>query len=171
MRRLYFLVPTVESASQIVDELLLARVEERHIHIAAKDHHALVQAHLPEATLLQESDFVPALERGLAVGGATGLLAGIVAVTLPPAGLILGGGAILGISLAGAGVGAWISGMIGVSVPNSQLAQFEDAVEAGELLMIIDVPKPRVDEITDLVKKHHPEAEIEGTEPTVPAFP
>jgi hypothetical protein len=47
MRRLYFLVPEVETAKTIVDELLLARIEERHIHIVAKDHHALEQAHLP----------------------------------------------------------------------------------------------------------------------------
>jgi len=171
MRRLYFLVPTVESASQIVDELLLARIEERHIHIAAKDHHALEEANLPEANLLQESDFIPALERGLAVGGATGLLAGIVAVSFPPAGLLLGGGAILGMSLAGAGVGAWVSSMIGSDVPNSQFKGFEQAIADGQLLMIIDVPKARVETITDLVKKHHPEAEVEGTEPTVPAFP
>jgi len=171
MRRLYFLVPTVESASQIVDELLLARIEERHIHIAAKDHHALEEANLPEANLLQESDFIPALERGLAVGGATGLLAGIVAVSFPPAGLLLGGGAILGMSLAGAGGGAWGSSMIGSDVPNSQLKGFEQAIADGQLLMIIDVPKARVETITDLVKKHHPEAEVEGTEPTVPAFP
>jgi hypothetical protein len=171
MRRLYFLVPTVESASQIVDELLLARIDERHIHIAAKDHHALEEANLPEANLLQESDFIPALERGLAVGGATGLLAGIVAVSFPPAGLLLGGGAILGMSLAGAGVGAWVSSMIGSDVPNSQLKEFEQAIAGGQLLMMIDVPKAQVEGITDLVKKHHPEAEIEGTEPTVPAFP
>ena len=40
MRRLYFLIPTVDSAKTIVDELLLARVEQRHMHIAAADHHA-----------------------------------------------------------------------------------------------------------------------------------
>ena len=171
MRRLYFLVPTIDSATQIVDELLLARIEERHIHIAAKDHHALEEKNLPEANLLQESDFVPALERGLAVGGATGLFAGIVAVSFPPAGLILGGGAILALSLAGAGVGAWISSMIGSDVPNSQLKEFQASIDAGQLLFMIDVPKVRVDEISELVKKHHPEAEIEGTEPTVPAFP
>lgn len=171
MRRLYFLVPSIESASQIVDELLLARVEERHIHIVAKEGTPLEQAHLPEATLLERTDFIPALERGVAVGGATGLLAGIAAVTFPPAGLILGGGAILGISLAGAGVGAWLSSMIGVSAPNTRISEFEKAVEEGDLLMIIDVPKARVEDITDLVKKHHPEAEVEGTEPTVPAFP
>ncbi|MCW8962825.1 MAG: DUF1269 domain-containing protein [Gammaproteobacteria bacterium] len=171
MRRLYFLVPTVESASQIVDELLLARVDERHLHIAAKDHHPLHDANLPEANLLQESDFIPAVEKGLAVGGGTGILAGLVAMTFPPAGLILGGGAILGMGVVGAGFGAWVSGMIGISIENSQLKAFEKAIEAGELLLMIDVPKNRVDEITDLVKKHHPEAEVEGTEPTIPAFP
>ena len=37
--------------------------------------------------------------------------------------------------------------------------------------MMLDVPKTRVDEISELIKKHHPEAEIEGTEPVIPAFP
>lgn len=171
MRRLYFLIPTVDSAKTIVDELLLARIEARHIHIAAADHHALVEANLPEASLLQESDFIPAVERGLAVGGATGVLAGVAAVALPGVGLALGGGAILGIGLAGAGVGAWISGMIGISIPSSRLKEFENAIEQGNLLMMVDVPKPRVDEITELVRKHHPEAHVEGTEPVIPAFP
>ena len=171
MRRLYFLVPTIESATQIVDELLLARVEARHLHIAAKDHHALHDANLPEANLLQESDFVPAVEKGIAVGGATGVVAGLVAITFPPAGLVLGGGAMLGMGVIGAGFGAWVSGMIGISAENSQIQDFHDAIEAGELLLMIDIPKDRVDEITELVKKHHPEAEVEGTEPTIPAFP
>ena len=171
MRRLYFLIPDTTSAKVIVDELLLARIEARHIHIAAADHHALLEANLPEASLLQESDFIPAVERGLAIGGATGVLAGIAAVVIPGAGLALGGGAILGIGLAGAGLGAWVSGMIGVSVPSSRLTDFEKAVEQGNLLMMVDVPKPRVDEITGLVRKHHPEAHIEGTEPVIPAFP
>ena len=171
MRRLYFLIPTVDSAKTIVDELLLARVEQRHMHIAAADHHALMEANLPEANLLQESDFVPAVERGLAIGGATGILAGIAAVALPGVGLALGGGAILGIGLAGAGVGAWLSSMIGISAPSSRLTEFEEAIKNGSLLMMVDVPKPRVDEITDLIKRHHPEAEIEGTEPVIPAFP
>jgi hypothetical protein len=171
MRRLYFLIPTVDSAKTIVDELLLARIEARHIHIAAADHHPLQEANLPEANLLQESDFIPAVERGLAIGGATGILAGIAAVTIPGVGLALGGGAILGIGLAGAGAGAWISSMIGISAPSSRLKEFEKAIEKGELLMMVDVPKARVDEIAKLVKQHHPEAEIEGTEPVIPAFP
>jgi hypothetical protein len=165
------MVPDVESAKSIVDELLLARIEERRIHIAAKDHHELQKAHLPEANLLQETDFIPAVERGLAVGGATGILGGLVAITFPPAGIILGGGAMLGLGLLGAGFGAWVSSMIGINIENSQLKEFEDAINEGHLLLMVDVPVKRLEEITDLVKKHHPEAEINGTEPTMPVFP
>lgn len=170
MRRLYFLVPDIETTKTIVDELLLARIEERHIHVIAKE--GVPLENLPEATFLQKTDFVPALERGLAVGGATGVLAGLVAITFPPAGLVLGGGALLlSTALAGAGVGAWLSSMMGAGLSNSRLKAFQDAIQKGELLMIVDVPKGRVEDIEELVKEHHPEAEVEGTEPTVPPFP
>ncbi len=169
MRRIYFLVPDLESANKVTDELLLARIEERHIHVIAKEGTKL--GDLPEASLLQTSDVIPALERGLAVGGVTGILAGVAAVTFPPAGMVLGGGAILATALAGTGIGAWISSMIGVDVKNSQIVQFEEAMQRGEILFLVDVPKKRVEEIEEMVKQHHPDADIEGTEPHIPAFP
>lgn len=171
MRRLYFLVPDTDVASSIVEDLLLARIPEKHIHIIAKDKHVLEEKELPSAGLMQESDVVPAIEKGVGVGGVTGLLAGIVAVTFPPAGLALGGGAILATTLAGAGFGAAVAPMIGISAPNTQLKEFEDAIERGELLFLVDVEKDRTEEISDLIRKHHEEAKIEGTEPTKPAFP
>ncbi|HHZ87809.1 MAG TPA: ammonium transporter [Chromatiaceae bacterium] len=168
-RRLYFLLPDVETSRQVVDELLLARIEERHIHALAKD--GTQMEDLPEAGLLEKSDFVHGIEQGLAVGGVTGMLAGLVAITFPPAGLILGGGAVLATTFAGAGVGAWVSGMVATDIPNSRLTEFESQVKAGDILMMVDVPKDRVDDISSLVKKHHPEADMHGTEPTIPAFP
>ena len=169
MRRIYFLLPDVDVARKVVDELLLARIAENHIHVIAKEGTAM--GDLPEASLAQKSDVFPAFERGIAVGGATGILAGLAAVTFPPAGLVLGGGAVLGIALAGTGFGALMSTMIGVSAPNTRHKQFEDAIQNGELLMLVDVPKARVEEIEALVKSHHSDADIEGTEPTIPAFP
>ncbi|GMR06421.1 MAG: hypothetical protein BMS9Abin25_1015 [Gammaproteobacteria bacterium] len=169
MRRIYFLLPDVEVARKVVDELLLARIDEHHIHVIAKEGTAMMD--LPKASLAQKSDVVTALERGIAVGGATGLLAGVVAVSFPPAGLVLGGGALLGIALAGTGFGAFMSTMIGVSAPNSRHKQFEDAIQQGELLMLVDVPKARVNEIETMVKQHHSDVDIEGTEPTIPVFP
>ena len=169
MRRIYFLVPDLKTANKVTDELLLTRIEERHIHVIAREGTEL--GDLPKASLLQTSDVIPAVERGLAVGGVTGILAGVAAVTFPPAGLVLGGGAVLATALVGSGMGAWMSSMIGVDVRNSRISQFEEAIEQGEILFLVDVPKARVEEIEEMVKKHHPDADIEGTEPTIPAFP
>jgi hypothetical protein len=169
MRRLYFVFPDINTAKTVVDELLLKRVTDQQIHMVAKDGARLDD--LPEASLMQKSDFIPAVERGLAYGGVTGILAGIAAVTFPPAGLALGGGAILAASLAGAGIGAWLSGMIGVSVANSRIQQFEKAINAGGILMMVDVPKERMAEINQLVNGRHPNVKVGGTEPHIPAFP
>jgi len=171
MRRLYFIAPHISSAKKILDDLLLARVDDHHIHIIGKDEPALIRANLPAASLMEKSDIVPAFERGLVVGFATGLAISLVTFLFQPVEFNLGGGAILGITLFGAGFGAWISSMIGISLHNSQLKNFEDAIEKGELLFIVDVPKARMGEIRALMKKHHPEAANEGTEPTIPAFP
>ena len=169
MRRIYFLVPDVSTTKRIVNELLLARIDERHIHVIAKS--GTPMEDLPEANLFQKSDFIPAVERGLALGGSTGILAGLVAITLPASAPMLAGGVLLMATLSGAGIGAWAGGMIGVSVENTRIKQFEGAIEAGQLLLLADVPKSRVEEIEERVKQHIPQVEIEGTEPTIPAFP
>ncbi len=169
MRRIYFLVPDVSTTKRIVDELLLARIDDRHIHVIAKS--GTPMEDLPEANLFQKSDFIPAVERGLALGGSVGILAGLVAITLPASAPMLAGGVLLMAILSGAGIGAWAGGMIGVSVGNTRIKQFEDAIEAGQLLLLADVPKSRVEEIEERVKQHIPQVEIEGTEPTIPAFP
>ena len=103
-----------------------------------------------------------ALARGTAAGGVTGVLAGLVAMAFPPAGLTIAGGAVVCMTLASMGFGAWAATMIGVGIPNTRLRRFEHAIEEGELLMMVDVPKDRVEEIEALVKSHHPEADVEG---------
>ena len=168
-RRLYFLLPNVARTRQVVDELLLARIDDHHIHVLAKKGTPL--GDLPEATILQRSDFVHGLEIGLTVGGATGILAGLVAIAFPPEGITLGGWTLLVTAIAGALMGAWLSGMIGTDIPNSQLKEFEEAVEAGQVLMMVDVPKSRVESVTNMIRRHHPEADMHGIEPTIPAFP
>jgi hypothetical protein len=169
MRRIYVLLPDVKSASRIVDELLLRRIEWRHVHVLAAPGVPLED--LQEATLAQRSDLLPALARGTASGGVTGMLAGLVAMAFPPAGLTIAGGAVVLMTLASAGIGAWTATMIGVDVPNTRLKRFEEAVAKGELLMMVDVKTDRVDEIEAVIRQHHPEADVEGHDPTIPAFP
>ena len=169
MRRLYFLMPDITSTHNLVNELLLSHVEERHIHVIAKEGTPMEE--LPEASFLQSSDFVPAIERGLTLGAITGVLCGLVAMTFPPAGLVIGGGAVFAMGAAGAGVGGLLSSMVGISLSSSRLKKFEDAVNEGKFLLLIDVARTRVEEVEEIVKSHYPEADIEGTEPLTPPFP
>ena len=168
-RRLYFMVPDTRSARQIRDGLLLARIEDGHIHVMAKDGMSLDGLH--EASILQKSDFVHGAETGLAVGGGIGIVAGLVAVFFPPAGIDLQLVTILLTALIGAAFGAWVASMVASSIPNSRLKAFESAITAGHVLMMVDVPSGRVDEIKKLIAAHHPEAMGSGIEPTIPAFP
>lgn len=169
MRRLYFLMPDITSTHNLVNDLLLSHVEERYIHVIAKEGTPMEE--LPEASIFQKSDFVPAVEKGLTLGAVTGVVCGLVAMSFPPAGLIIGGGAVFAMGAAGAGLGGLLSSMIGISLPSSRLKRFENALEEGEFLVLIDCARTRVTEIEDLVRKHHPEADIEGTEPLMPPFP
>ena len=168
-RRIYFLLPSVGSARQVVNELLLARIDDHHIHVMAREGTTL--GDLPQANLLQRSDFIHGVEIGLSVGGATGIVAGLIAVAFPPQGIVLGGWTMLVMALAGALIGAWVAGMIGTDVPNSQLREFTTAVADGQILMMVDVPKSKVAKVTEMIRKHHPEADMHGVEPTIPAFP
>lgn len=168
-RRLYFMVPDVESARHIRDELLLARIENSHIHVMAKEGVRLEG--LQEANILQKTDFVHGAETGLAVGGSIGILAGMVAILFPPAGVDLKMVTILATALVGAAFGAWVSSMKASSIPNSRLRSFEDGIQAGRVLIMVDVPATRVDEIRSLVTARHPEASGSPPEPTIPAFP
>lgn len=169
MRRLYFLVSDTGSAKAIVEDLLRARITWRHIHVLAN--HSVTLEALPEASLLQTSDVVAALARGTALGGAAGALAGLVALAFPPAQLVIAGGAVVALTLAGAGFGAWTATMIGVDEPSRRLERFQDAIKAGQLLLMVDVPQAREEEIQQMVHEHFPRADVEGAEPKTPIFP
>ncbi len=164
MRRIYFLVPNIAITHKIVKELQAEGIEDRHIHILAKRDTPLEG--LPEAGMSIKTDFLPAVERGVALGGTTGLLAGLIGLRF--AGFAIAGGPLLGIIMAGATIGSLMGGLAGMNSGNSRLKQFEQAIEQGELLVLVDIPRERIEVIRKLVIKHHPEAEFEGIEPIFP---
>ncbi|MDO8844099.1 hypothetical protein [Methylicorpusculum sp.] len=114
MRRIYFLVPDIATTHKIVDELRGEGIEDRYLHILAKRDTPLED--MPEASVFQKTDFIPALERGAALGGVTGVLAGMVALRF--AGFAIAGGPLLGILFYGATIGAIMSGLAGLQVGN-----------------------------------------------------
>ena len=91
---------------------------------------------MPEHQKEAPTDFKHAAIRGAGIGGATGLLAGLVAVAIPPLGLTLAGVALT--TLGGAAVGTWASSLVGASLPDPVRRKFEDEIESGRILVVID---------------------------------
>lgn len=166
-KRLYFLLPNLDSAKKIVDELLLARIDENHIHVMAKEGTNL--GDLPEATIFEKSDIVHGIETGMVIGGISGLVGSIIAITALQLGSMMGL-IVLGCTLFGAGFGIWTSGMIGSSTKNTRLREFEDAMKNGKILLMTDVPMEKVRDITHKVEAHR-HIIHGGEEPSMPAFP
>jgi hypothetical protein len=168
-RRLYFLLPDLGSAIQTANDLLLARIEDQYMHFLARRGMSLGQLH--EANPLQKSDAVHGAELGFAIGGIGGLLVGIYIYLTPPDGVALQLGTVLVSTVIGAIFGAWAASLVAMSVPNSRLKGFQRDIDAGRILLMVDVPPSRIQEIQDMVSRRHPEATAHGIEPTVPAFP
>ena len=61
--------------------------------------------------------------------------------------------------------------MIGISTPSKRLERFEKAIKEGQILLMIDVPRGRVEEIEERLQHVIAEAHLEGIEPNIPAFP
>jgi hypothetical protein len=159
-RRLYFVLPDVQSAKRTADDLLLARVEDRRMRFLSRRGTALHPLH--EAGYLDKTDMVHGGAVGLALGGILGALVGALLVVYPPEGMRPELIAVLIGMLVGAPLGAWAASMAGAAVPNSRLKQFHADLEAGRVLMMVDVPFRRVGEITELVISRHPEAVPRG---------
>jgi hypothetical protein len=73
--------------------------------------------------------------------------------------------------LVGAALGAWAASMVGASVPNSKLRQFQRDIDAGKVLLMVDVPYDAVEGIRGIVKARHPEAVPAGQVRPYPVFP
>ena len=168
-RRLYFMLPNVASAEKTANDLLLARIEDKRMHFMAKPGTHLGKLH--EAGYSIRNDLLRGAEVGLVSGGVFGLSLGAILYAMQPAGLALQPVVILGLGVLFAIFGAWSSSMIGVALPNSQLSQFEDEIEQGKVLLIVDVPRTRTDEVRTLIGRTHPEANARGFEPAYPVFP
>jgi hypothetical protein len=132
-----FSTPNLESAKTVMQAARAAGIPEQDISLIVRSDIELEAA--PEQHKEAGSDFYPAALRGVIGGGATGLLAGLVAVAIPPVGITLAGVAAL--TLAGALTGGWASALVGASVPDPVRRKFEGEIEAGRILVVLDGDK------------------------------
>jgi uncharacterized membrane protein len=100
---------------------------------------------IPEHRKDAATDFKPAALKGAVGGGAAGLLAGLIAIAVPPLGLTLAGAGVT--ALAGAAVGGWASALVGSSIPDPVRRTFEEEIDAGRILLVVDGDDAALDRV------------------------
>ena len=132
-----FSTPDIEAAKTVMQAARAAGIPEGDISLIARSDIELEAA--PEQHKEAGSDFYPAALRGVVGGGAIGLLAGLVAVAIPPVGITVAG--VAGLTLAGALTGGWTGALAGAAVPDPVRRKFEGEIEAGRILVVLDGDK------------------------------
>jgi hypothetical protein len=153
--RLFFFVPEADAAKRVIENIEKFGIDEADLHVIARDD--VKMEPLPEPDLQHRSDVVDAAKRGAVTGGTIGLIGSVVAVTLPAAGLTLGGGAILAGTALGTALGTWFSTLVGVSVPNQDVDEYRNRIERGELMIIVDCEGETLKRLQSLMRERHGE--------------
>lgn len=156
-RRLYFVLPDIETSRKVERALLLAHVESRQMHFLGK--RGVDMKDLPEATAAQKTNLLRGLYIGFFAGVITGLLAGLYLYFTPDTlGMQIPPFVIFICASLGAILGAWISGpLIGASTPNSSIQSYAPLLQKGHVLLILDVPPKRSEEIRVLIDSISPQ--------------
>jgi hypothetical protein len=168
-RRLYVVLPDMTSARHTANDLLLARIEDRHMHFLGRRDVSLDELH--EASFLQKTDVRHAFFLGAGLGVLGGAVLGVFLKLSSLGGYSFDVGTLILCTAGGLLLGAWASTMIGVSTPSVKLKPFEGELELGKILLMVDVPVSRLEEIQQLLENRHPEAARHGIDLTMPAFP
>lgn len=141
MKRLYFLADNLDTVDEVAIALHNEGIRDWNFHVLSKDEAGLYKHHLHAATPLQQRDIIRAGERGALLGFALGLAAAIVSLLLldwsPTHGKVVFAIAVALPTL----FGAWVGGLVGLSLENYKIARFHADIEAGRALLMIDVDR------------------------------
>jgi hypothetical protein len=168
-RRLYFMVESIQDARNLMQELLLKRIDDHHMSFYAKSREIL--GDLPRTNVLQRTYMVHGGMTGFFICAALGFIAGVLVVALPnpwfPEWYVPASPAtiITITTVIGAVAGAIWTALVASALPNEMLDKFHEDIEKGHVLMIVKVTPERCQEIRDYVIKQHPEAIYLGSHP------
>lgn len=138
-----FSTPSLDAAQSVMNAARGAGVDDDDILLVARSDIELEE--IPNDRKEADTDLLPAALRGAGYGGAAGLLAGLAAVVITPIGLTLAGAAAA--AVAGALVGCWASALIGSALPDPIRRKFDDEIQSGRILVVLDGEKPFLDGI------------------------
>jgi hypothetical protein len=132
-KRVVYSVKDMPSARIVMDKARAMGIADGDLSLIARSDKSDL---IPDDRKVVEGDFYPAAVKGAVGGGAIGLVAGLIAIAIPPLGITIAGA--LAITAGGSALGAWSMALAGSAVDDPVSRKFEDEVEAGCILVVID---------------------------------
>lgn len=164
-RRLYFLLPDVDHARQVLNHVVQNGVTLSHIHIVA--HKDVDTGSLPAVTRQQFKHQSDKIEHYLWNGNLIlfflAFVVGLYLIVIESP--VMAAGTFIVMVL------TYLGGKYFVEkIPNTHISNFQSAISHGEVLLIVDLPKSHVNSIANIIKRQHPEAVPGGVGWTIQAL-
>lgn len=155
LHRIYFVIPDLPHTQAIIKELEQANVPREQLHVVGGGD----LTGLPAASVAQHHDRIWLLER--LFWSADLVLFGIALVGLVFA---LASASIMWALLAsGVMLATFLLGnQFAANMPHTHLTDLQNPLTHGEAILMVDVPRQRVNEIEHLIVRRHTEAQIGG---------
>ena len=160
MKRLFFLVPDLQTTREVAQEMEDTGIGESHVHVMGQRVDQLNRAHLHPASVVQTTDLIPALRRGAVLGLCLSAAIYVLFSLMLPDEIQISGLGIIAIVMLGVGFGVWASGMIGIGIKNEIIERYENYVKEGHYIVVVDVPNEREKEVANEVIRLHPNARL-----------
>lgn len=153
MKRLFYATPDISDVEHISDEIHAKGVDDHHFYVINRDEDAIKTHHLHGGTSLENSK----LFAGNKKSNVFAALAGSVSLILIAShSEVFGGSGTVPIPLllVVAAILVFVVRMVGASFDNYFLNLFNQHIDAGETIVVIDVERNKIDDIKSVLGQH-----------------
>lgn len=148
---------TEQEATRAIEDLKQQGYSTDDISVIAKDRDD-VNAVTDETETKAPEGLASGAATGGVLGGVTGLLAGLGALAIPGIGPIVAAGPIAATltgAAVGAGAGGLVGGLIGLGIPEDEAREYDEYVEEGRILVMVEVDDDRSGGVYDTFRRNN----------------
>lgn len=168
MKRHYFINDNLDELEQVEQELEHSGITTPQIHVLSKDEAGVQKHHLNEVNTFLRQDVIRSGEFGAMIGIGLSLLA-IIVVWFTGLAATIGWVPFIFLSIVLLGFFTWEGGLWGIQEPNSRFRRFEEALDKGQHLLLVDIDKNQ-EETLQRTLARHPSIKPAGVGASVPRW-
>ena len=168
MKRYFFLADNLEKLEAIEHDLEHNGLSRPQVHVLSHDDSGVHQHQLNDIEAVLRKDVVHSMQRG-ALFGFLGLAIVLGAAHFSGAAAAVGWVPFVFLGIVVLGFMTWEGGLFGIQEPHRDFKRFEQALESGRHLLIIDATD-KEQNLLNRVTAHYPELEFSGTAEGAPGW-